>query len=97
MDSADLEGLWYSFRAGSVTVIAINNDDVCLQDAGDVYVHGYAGGAQKAWLEAELASARKDRSIDWIDVTYYRVKNFNSELEVFDTFTLTRPRSDGWS
>ena len=30
---ADLDGLWYSFRAGSVKVIAINNDDVCLQDA----------------------------------------------------------------
>ena len=30
-----------------------------------------------------------------IDVTYCRVKDFNSDLEVFDTFTLTRPRSDG--
>jgi hypothetical protein len=31
-----------------------------------------------------------------IEVTYYRVKGFGgSELEVFDTFTLTRPRSDG--
>ena len=31
-----------------------------------------------------------------IDMTYYRFKNFNSELEVFDAFTLTRPRRDGW-
>jgi hypothetical protein len=30
-----------------------------------------------------------------IDVTYYRVKGFGGELEVFDTFTLTRPRNDG--
>ncbi len=69
----DLEGLWYSFRAGSVKVIAINNDDVCLQDAGDVYVHGYSQGAQKAWLQRELASARRDRSIDWIVVCMHQV------------------------
>jgi hypothetical protein len=31
-----------------------------------------------------------------IDVPCYRVKGFGgAELEVFDTFTLTRPRSDG--
>jgi hypothetical protein len=30
-----------------------------------------------------------------IEVTYYRATNFGGELEVFDTFTLTRPRSDG--
>jgi hypothetical protein len=30
-----------------------------------------------------------------IDVTYYRVKGFGgAELEVFDTFTLTRPLTD---
>jgi 3',5'-cyclic AMP phosphodiesterase CpdA len=70
---ADLNGLWYSFRAGSVKVIAVNNDDVCLQDAGDVYVHGYSGGAQKAWLERELAAARRDRTIDWIVVCMHQV------------------------
>jgi hypothetical protein len=69
----DLDGLWYSFRAGSVKVIALNNDDVCLQDAGDVYVNGYSGGAQKAWLERELASARRDRSIDWVVVCMHQV------------------------
>ncbi len=72
-ESPDLNGMWYSFRAGSVKVIALNNDDVCLQDAGDVYVHGYSGGAQKAWLERELASARRDRSIDWIVVCMHQV------------------------
>lgn len=30
-----------------------------------------------------------------IEVTYYRVKNLGGELEVFDTFTLTRRRADG--
>lgn len=54
-------------------MIALNNDDVCLQDAGDVYVNGYSGGAQKAWLERELASARRDRSIDWVIVCMHQV------------------------
>ncbi len=30
------------------------------------YVHGYSGGAQTRWLEATLAAARRDASIDWI-------------------------------
>ena len=72
-ESPALNGMWYSFRAGSVKVISVNNDDVCLQDAGDLYVHGYSGGAQKAWLEHELASARRDRSIDWIVVCMHQV------------------------
>ena len=52
---AQLRGLWYSFTAGSVRVISLNNDDICLQDGGNFYVHGYSGGAQKRWLESELA------------------------------------------
>jgi hypothetical protein len=30
------------------------------------YVRGYSGGAQTRWLEATLAAARRDTSIDWI-------------------------------
>ena len=30
------------------------------------YVRGYSGGAQTRWLEATLAAARRDASIDWI-------------------------------
>jgi 3',5'-cyclic AMP phosphodiesterase CpdA len=79
---SDSQGLWYSFRAGSVKVIAVNNDDVCLQDAGSEYVHGYSGGAQKQWLESELGAARRDRSIDWIVICMHQVamstaKGFN--------------------
>jgi hypothetical protein len=66
-------GLWYAFTAGSVRVISIANDDVCYQDAGDSYVRGYSAGAQKAWLEAELAAARADRDIDWIVVCMHQV------------------------
>lgn len=67
-----LRGLWYSFTAGSVRVISLSNDDVCFQDGGNFYVHGYSGGAQKRWLEAELADARHDPDVDWVVVCMHQ-------------------------
>ena len=69
---AEVRGLWYSFTAGSVRVISLNNDDICFQDGGNSYVHGYSGGAQKRWLESELASARADKRIDWVVVCMHQ-------------------------
>jgi 3',5'-cyclic AMP phosphodiesterase CpdA len=66
-------GLWYAFTAGSVRVISIANDDVCYQGGGDAYVRGYSAGAQKTWLEKELAESRRDRDIDWIVVCMHQV------------------------
>lgn len=66
-------GLWYAFTVGSMRVVAIANDDVTYQDAGDSYVRGYSGGAQKAWLREELAAARADTSIDWLVVCMHQV------------------------
>jgi len=66
-------GLWYAFTAGAVRVISIANDDVCYQDGGDSYVRGYSAGAQKAWLEKELAATRENRDIDWIVVCMHQV------------------------
>ena len=66
-------GLWYAFTAGSVRVVSIANDDVTYQDAGDSYVRGYSAGAQKAWLEAELAATRRNTGIDWIVVCMHQV------------------------
>jgi len=66
-------GLWYAFTAGSVRVISLANDDVTYQDAGDSYVRGYSAGAQKAWLETELAAARHDPAIDWVVVCMHQV------------------------
>ena len=66
-------GLWYAFTAASVRVISIANDDVTYQDAGDSYVRGYSGGAQKAWLEHELATARHDRNVDWVVICMHQV------------------------
>jgi 3',5'-cyclic AMP phosphodiesterase CpdA len=66
-------GLWYAFTAGSVRVISIANDDIIYQDGGDSYVRGYSGGAQKTWLDKELAAARQDANIDWIVVCMHQV------------------------
>ena len=66
-------GLWYAFTAGSVRVLSIANDDVTYQDSGNSYVRGYSAGAQKAWLEKELAATRENRDIDWIVVCMHQV------------------------
>jgi hypothetical protein len=66
-------GLWYSFTAGSVRVISVANDDVVYQDGGNSYVRGYSSGAQKVWLESELAAARRGHDIDWIVVCMHQV------------------------
>ena len=66
-------GLWYSFTAGAVRVISIANDDVAYQDGGNSYVRGYSHGAQRAWLESELRTARADRGIDWVVVCMHQV------------------------
>jgi hypothetical protein len=78
----EFRNLWYTFKAGSVRVVSLNNDDVCLQDGGDSYVHGYSGGAQARWLERTLAEAREDESVDWLVVCMHQVAissvhNFN--------------------
>lgn len=67
-----LRGLWYSFTAGSVRVISVSNEDVCLQDGGKSYLHGYSGGAQKRWLTTELADARRDPRVDWVVVCMHQ-------------------------
>ena len=66
-------GLWYSFTAGAMRVISIANDDVTYQDAGNSYVRGYSSGAQKTWLEQELAAARRDHDVDWVVVCMHQV------------------------
>jgi 3',5'-cyclic AMP phosphodiesterase CpdA len=66
-------GLWYAFTAGSMRVISIANDDIVYQDGGNSYVRGYSAGSQKAWLELELAAARRNRAIDWIVICMHQV------------------------
>jgi 3',5'-cyclic AMP phosphodiesterase CpdA len=69
---AETRGLWYAFTAGSVRVISLNNDDICYQDGGNSYVRGYSGGAQRRFLEAELAGAQRDSVIDWVVVCMHQ-------------------------
>jgi hypothetical protein len=86
---ADFQGNWYTFRVGSVAVVSLNNDDVCIQ-AGSFspfrlahlidpaasrtdYVRGYSQGVQRAWLEATLARWRSDPRVDWIVVCMHQV------------------------
>ncbi len=45
--TAETEGLWYAYTVGSERFVHLQNDDVCLQDGGSSYIHGYSHGAQK--------------------------------------------------
>jgi 3',5'-cyclic AMP phosphodiesterase CpdA len=69
----EFDGLWYAYTVGNVRFVHLQNDDVCLQDAGNSYVRGYSGGGQRAWLDRELARARDDDSIDWVVVCMHQV------------------------
>jgi hypothetical protein len=71
--TGELRGLWYAYTVGNVRFVHLQNDDVCLQDGGNTYVHGYSGGAQQTWLEHELSRTRADGSIDWIVVCMHQV------------------------
>ncbi|MCI3273933.1 purple acid phosphatase family protein [Streptomyces cylindrosporus] len=81
---AELAGLWYAFTAGSVRVIVLQNDDNCLQDGGDIYISGYSGGRQLAFLEKELRAARASRDIDWIVVAMHQVMISSSDANGAD-------------
>jgi hypothetical protein len=80
----ELAGLWYAFTAGSVRVIVLQNDDNCLQDGGDVYISGYSGGRQLAFLEKELRAARSSREIDWVVVAMHQVMISSSDANGAD-------------
>jgi hypothetical protein len=81
---AELANLWYAFTVGSVRVVVLQNDDNCLQDGGDVYVHGYSGGRQLAFLERELKKARASQDIDWIVVAMHQVMVSSSDANGAD-------------
>ena len=80
----ELDGLWYSFDVGSVHVVVLQNDDNCLQDGGDIYVRGYSGGRQLAWLTKDLARARRSRDTDWIVVCMHQVMISTSDANGAD-------------
>jgi Purple acid Phosphatase, N-terminal domain/Calcineurin-like phosphoesterase len=56
-----------AFVAGpSALVPAQSTGNPPIPAGTSLYVRGYSGGAQTRWLEATLAAARGDASIDWI-------------------------------
>jgi len=53
--SADFRGNWYAFTVGSIRVISLNNDDVCLQDGGfsgyrAAHIPNYAGSGDNPYI-----------------------------------------------
>jgi Purple acid Phosphatase, N-terminal domain/Calcineurin-like phosphoesterase len=59
----EFEGRWYDFRVGTAAFLCLSGGDVR---------RGYSGGAQTRWLEAALAAARRDASIDWVVVQLHQ-------------------------
>ena len=57
------EGRWYDFRVGTAAFLCLSGGDV---------QRGYSGGAQTRWLEAALAAARRDASIDWLVIQLHQ-------------------------
>jgi hypothetical protein len=62
-----VDGPWYAFRVGTALFVCLSGEDVALGEPPRG-ARGYSGGAQTRWLEATLAAARGDASLDWIVV-----------------------------
>ncbi|MCM3884509.1 metallophosphoesterase family protein [Frankia sp. R82] len=71
-DESYLAGLWYAITVGSLRLVVLAADDVCLQDGSPVRLHGISAGRQTAWLARTLAQARADPAIDWIVVVMHQ-------------------------
>jgi hypothetical protein len=62
-----------AFVAGPAALLpAASTGNPPIAPGTSLYVHGYSGGAQTRWLEATLAQARRDHSIDWIIVQMHQ-------------------------
>lgn len=66
---ADLQNCYYAFRYGSVQYICIDNNDVNDEIAHNI---GYTNGRQAQFVEAELAAARLDPTVDFIIVAMHQ-------------------------
>lgn len=66
----ELEGNWYTFVAGSVQVISLNADDVCLQDGGfSAYRRDHVPGYQAKGLDPYLRGYSAGRQTAWLERT----------------------------
>nr|WP_308301621.1 metallophosphoesterase family protein [Frankia umida] len=71
-DESYLAGLWYAITVGSVRLVVLAADDVCLQEGSPVHLHGFSAGRQTSWLARTLAQARADPGIDWVVVVMHQ-------------------------
>jgi hypothetical protein len=63
-----------AFVAGPNPLVpAASTGNPAIPAGTSLYVSGYAGGAQTAWLEQTLARARRDPSIDWIVAQMHQI------------------------
>jgi hypothetical protein len=62
--SKDFRGNWYAFTAGTIRVISLNNDDVCLQDGAFSafrrdHVPGYIAGGDNPYIHGYSSGEQK--------------------------------------
>lgn len=67
--NAKFQNCYYAFRYGSVHFISVDNNDVNEEVTNNI---GYSGGAQRKWVEKQLASARSDPDVDFIVVLMHQ-------------------------
>ncbi len=70
--AADRIRAWSDWFDDNSRSARLDNDDICYQDADNSYVRGCSGGAQRPFLEAELAAAQANTDIDWIVVCMHQ-------------------------
>ncbi len=68
-----------AFVAGPAALVpAASTGNEPIEPGTSLYVRGYSGGAQTAWLEQTLAAGRGDESVDWIVVQMHQCATSSS-------------------
>jgi hypothetical protein len=66
--SAGFRGNWYGFTVGSVRVLSLNNDDVCLQDGGfSTYRHRHLPDHRADGYNAYIRGYSHGRQLAWLE------------------------------
>jgi hypothetical protein len=66
--AADYRGNWYAFTVGSIRVVSLNNDDVCLQDGGfSVYRHGHLPDYRANGYDAYIRGYSRGLQRAWLE------------------------------
>jgi len=66
--SEDFQGNWYAFTVGSIRVVSLNNDDVCLQDgAFSGYRRDHVPGYQAAGYDPYIRGYSQGLQREWLE------------------------------